>query len=86
LGRVTGRESHAKTPYEMLFIQRFTKVTHDPVLQGAGPVNVIWVGSDKDCWVGSDKDCRNRVPCIDKVSVEFDPSHHRHVDSRRSRP
>ena len=61
-----------KTPYQMLFINRLAKVADDPIVQGAGPVNIIGVGSHEDC--------RNRVPCIDEVSVEFDSGHRRHVD------
>jgi hypothetical protein len=56
----------------MLFINRLTKVTDDPVIQGAGPVNIIGVGSHEDC--------RNRVARSDEASVEFAPGHRRHVD------
>jgi hypothetical protein len=56
----------------MLFINRFAKVTDDPVVQGAGSVNVIGVGRHEDCG--------NRAPCINEVSVEFDPGHRRHMD------
>ena len=70
--RVTGRESRAKTPYQMLFIHWLTKVTDHPVIQGAGPVNIIGVGSYEDC--------RNRVARLDEVSVECDPGHRRHVN------
>jgi hypothetical protein len=56
----------------MLFIDWLTKVTDDPVIQGAGPVNVIGIGSHKDC--------RNRVPCFEQASVELDPGHRRHID------
>ena len=72
LRRLTRLESCAKTPYQMLFINRLTEVTNDPIVQGAGPVNVIGVGSNEDR--------RNRVPCIDEVSVEFEPGHRRHMD------
>ena len=72
LRAVTGRESRAKTPFQMLFIHWLAKVTDDPVVQGADPVNIIGIGSHEDC--------RNRVPCIDEVSVEFDPGHRRHMD------
>jgi hypothetical protein len=49
----------------MLVIHWLTKVTDDPVVQGAGPINIIGIGSHEDC--------RNRMPCIDQVLVEFDP-------------
>ena len=55
----------------MLFINWLAKVADDPFVQGAGPVNIIGVGSHEDC--------RNRVPSIDEVSVEFDSGHRRHV-------
>src|SRR6478736_5698093 len=72
LRRVTGCQSRAKTPFQMLFIHWLTKVTDDPVIQGAGPVNIIGVG----CY----EDCRYRVVRLDEVSVERDPGHRRHVD------
>ena len=56
----------------MLFINRLTKITDDPVIQDAGPVNIIGVGSHEDC--------RNRVARSDEASVEFAPGHCRHVD------
>jgi hypothetical protein len=69
---VTGRESRAKTPYEILFIHWLTKVTDDPVVQGgARAVNIIGVGSHENCG--------NRAPCIDEVLVEFDSGHRRYV-------
>ena len=58
--------------FRCCLIHWLTKVTDDPIVQGAGPVNVIGVGSHEDC--------RNRVPCIDEVSVEFDAGHRRHMD------
>ena len=65
------RESSVKTPFQMLFIDRLAKVTDDPLVQGADPVNIIGIGSHEDC--------RNLAPCIDEVSVEFDSGHRRHV-------
>jgi len=59
--RVTARESRAETPYERLFIHRFTKVTNDSVVQGAYPVDIIGVGSHEDR--------RNRVARIDEASA-----------------
>src|SRR6266436_4280519 len=56
----------------MLLINWLTKVTNDPVVQGASPVNVIGVGSNEDR--------RNGVPDFDEVSVELDSGHRRHMD------
>jgi hypothetical protein len=56
----------------MLFIDWLTKVTDDPIVQDAGPINIIWVRSHEDC--------RNRPARIDEASVEFDPGHRRHID------
>src|SRR5262245_19282839 len=56
----------------MVFINWLTKVTNDPIVQGAGPVNVIGVGSHEDR--------RNRVPRLDEVSVEFNSGHRRNVN------
>jgi hypothetical protein len=70
--RITGRENRAEALYQLLFIHRLTKVTHDPVVHGAIPVSIIRVGSHEDR--------RNRVPRIEEVPVEFDPGHRRHVD------
>src|SRR5262249_8528752 len=72
VSRLTRRESGAKTPFQTLFIHRLAKVTQNPVLQGAGLVNIIGVGSNQNC--------RNRVARIDEVSVEYDPGHLRHMD------
>src|SRR6266446_3044866 len=66
------RESGMKAAHQMLFIHWLTKITNDPIAQGLGPVNVVGVGSNKDCG--------NRVPCIDQMSVKFDPGHGRHMD------
>ena len=49
-----------------------TKVTNDPIVQGAGAVTVVGVGSNENC--------RNRVPCLDEVSVQLDAGHRRHMD------
>jgi hypothetical protein len=47
----------------MLLINRLTKVTNDPIVQGAGAVNVVGVGSHQDR--------RNRVPRIHEVSAKL---------------
>ena len=65
-------ESLMKAPYEMLLVNWFAKVTNDPVVQGAGPVNIIGVGCNEDR--------RNRVARIDEVSVELESGHRRHMD------
>ena len=67
-----GCESRAKTAYQMLIIHWLTKVTDDPVVQGASPINVIGVGSHEDC--------RNHAARIEEAVVEFDPTHPRHMD------
>ena len=64
------REPREGTVSELL-INWLAKVINDPIVQGAGPVDVIGVSSHENC--------RNRVPCIDEVSVEFDSGHRRHV-------
>src|SRR5260221_62161 len=64
--------SRTKTPYQMLLINRLTKVTNDPIVQDAGAVNVVGIGSNENC--------RNRVPCLDEVSVQLDAGHRRHLD------
>jgi hypothetical protein len=37
-----------KTPYQIPLINWLVKVTNDPVVQGASPVNVIGLGSNED--------------------------------------
>ena len=56
----------------MLLINWLTKVTNDPIVQGAGAVNVVGVGSNENC--------RNRVTPLDEVFIEFEPGHRRHMD------
>jgi hypothetical protein len=56
----------------MLLINRLTKVTNSPIVQGTGAFNVVGVGSDENCW--------NRVPCLDEVFVQLDAGHRRHMD------
>jgi hypothetical protein len=48
-----------KTPYQMLHIKRFTKVANDPMVHGAGAVNVVGIGSNEDR--------RNYVTRLDEV-------------------
>src|SRR5436190_17479340 len=56
----------------MLIINRLAKVTKDSIVQSAGSINVMGIGSDEDCG--------KRVPGIDEVPVEFYPGHRRHID------
>jgi hypothetical protein len=65
-------EGSTNTPSEIFLVSWLAKVTDDAVRQSAGPVNVIGVGSNEDC--------RNRVARLNETSVEFEPSHGRHVD------
>jgi hypothetical protein len=37
-----------KTSYQMLLIRRFTKVTNDPIVHGAGVLNVARAGGDEE--------------------------------------
>src|SRR6266404_9155060 len=66
------RESGTKTAHQMLFVHWLTKITNDPIVQGACPVSGVRVGSNEDG--------RNRVPCVDQTSVKFNPGHGGHVD------
>lgn len=68
----TGRQSRSQTAYEMLFIHRLTKITNDPVGQGAGAVGVIGISSDEDCGNGS--------PHVGEVPIKLDPRHRRHIN------
>ena len=68
----TRTESSMNTPSEIFLVNRLAQVADDSVREGAGPVNVIGVGSNEDG--------RNRVPRFDEVSVEFDPGHPGHMD------
>src|SRR5262249_51017411 len=70
LRRFTGLEDLVKTSFQKLFINRLAKVTNNSVIQRLLPVCIIGVGCHEDCW--------NRA--IDKLSVELDAGHHRHVD------
>src|SRR6516164_9653563 len=63
--RLRGRESRAKTPRQTLFIHRLAQVPNNPVVQGAGLVDIVGVGRHEDC--------RDGVACSDEVSVELDP-------------
>jgi hypothetical protein len=56
----------------MLVINRLAKVTNNSIVQSAGAISVIGVGSNENRG--------NRVPGIDEVPVEFYPSHRRHID------
>ena len=56
----------------MLVINRLAKITNNSIVQSAGSINVIGVGSNEDRG--------NRMPGIDEVPVEFYPAHRRHID------
>src|SRR5712671_2781405 len=66
------RESGTKTAHQLLFIHWLTKITNDPIVQGACPISGVRVGSNEDCG--------NRESRVDQMSVEFDPGHGRHMD------
>jgi hypothetical protein len=61
-----------KALYQKRFINRLAEITDDPIVQGSGSVDVIWVSCHENCW--------NRVACIDEVSVELEAAHRRHLD------
>ena len=56
----------------MVLIKWLVEVTKYPILQGAGPHNVIGVGRNEDRW--------NRVARIDEASVQLVSVHPRHID------
>src|ERR1700722_11236339 len=70
--RLSCLESRTKTPHQMLLINRLTKVTNDPVVQGAGAFPVVGISGNENC--------RNSVPCLKKVFIKFDAGHRRHMD------
>ena len=56
----------------MLLINWLLKVTNHPVLQCAGPDDIVGVGCHENR--------RNWVPGVDEVAVELDSCHRRHMD------
>jgi hypothetical protein len=56
----------------MLLVNWLAKVTKDSIVQSAGPVNIIGIGSNEDR--------RNRVARSDEVSIELESGHRRHMD------
>jgi hypothetical protein len=56
----------------MVLIHRLTQVTQDSIVQGASPISIIGKGRHEDC--------RYRIARVDKVPVEFEPGHGRHMD------
>ena len=56
----------------MVVIHRLGEVTNDSILQGAVPDDLIRVCGNENR--------RNRVPRIDEMFVELNPSHSRHLD------
>jgi hypothetical protein len=61
-----------KATDEIAIIERFAKVANDPIVQGAGPGDIIGIASNEDRW--------NRVACGNQLSVELDSSHQRHMN------
>src|SRR3954469_5482768 len=70
--QVCRRESATKTAHQVLFIHWLTKITDDPLLQGACPVSRVRGGSNEDR--------RNRESRLDKVPVKLNSAHRRHLD------
>jgi Histidine kinase-, DNA gyrase B-, and HSP90-like ATPase len=72
LGRLAGAERRAEALQQTRLVNGLSKVADDPIVECAGPVGVVGVGSDEDR--------RNRVSGIDEMSVEVDSGHRRHMD------
>src|SRR5262249_16141434 len=60
---VTGPQSRTNALGEMLLVNWLAQVAHDPVVQGASPVNIIGESGHENC--------RNRVACVDEASIEL---------------
>jgi len=62
------RESVTKTAHQMLLVHWLMKITNDPIIQGARPINVVRVGSNKDCGnrvtLYRSEVCRVRTPVM----------------------
>jgi hypothetical protein len=58
----------------MVFVDWFSKITNNALLQRAGLDAVVGVGGHKNGW--------NRMASVQEMSVQFNASHHRHVDVR----
>jgi hypothetical protein len=61
-----------EAPYETLLVKRLAEITNNSIAQGAGSLAVVGAASNEDCG--------NGVPHIDKVFVEFNSGHRRHMD------
>ncbi|MEA3022993.1 MAG: hypothetical protein QOK01_1845, partial [Alphaproteobacteria bacterium] len=72
LGRLAGPQRRAETLQQTRLVNGLLKVADDSILERAGLVDVVDVGSDEDR--------RNRVSAIDKASVEVHSGHSRHLD------
>lgn len=70
--RSTCRKHCANTPLEIVLIHWLAQIADDTVVQCPGPISIVGVGCHEDC--------RNSSVRIDKVSVQFEPGHGRHVD------
>src|SRR5712671_5457030 len=70
--RIIRLESRMEAPYETLLADRLAEITHDSIAQGVGPLAVVGAASNEDRG--------NGVPHIDKVSVELNAGHRRHMN------
>jgi PAS domain S-box-containing protein len=72
LGRLAGRKRHAEALQQTRLVNGLSKIAYDPIVERAGAVGVVGVGSDEDR--------RNRVSGTDEVTVEVNSRHTRHLD------
>jgi hypothetical protein len=72
LGRLAGSERRAEALQQTRLVNGLSKVADDPIVERAGAIGLVGVGSDEDR--------RNRVSGIDEVPVEVDSGHSRHLD------
>jgi hypothetical protein len=61
-----------EAPYETLLADRLAEITDDSIAQGAGSLAVVGAASNEDRG--------NGVPHIDKVSIELNAGHIRHMN------
>jgi hypothetical protein len=61
-----------------LLIDWLAQIADDPFIHGANPVHVTRIGGYKNG--------RYSVPRVDKVAVEFEPGHRRHLDVGNQAP
>jgi len=65
-------EGRMKTPREIVPINRLAKVANNAVFQGAGPINIVGIGSNEDR--------RNGISDFDEMPVQLDSGHRGHMD------